>query len=251
MQIFKKYCMLPKAFLCILFFSMAVDSAAQAKVIDIEKQKQTVYLESRNAGTFAARHHFDFYIELSDGNRINSSSIRSDNEWVTGNIECITESWDGEWGKYNCVLCICPRYPGTANILFEDQKGRAYTVTANVLPYENPVKSLKVTNIDEGKNLAEKVDESTQYWQKQLIFSETTSAPKVKVEAAKNWKIISMSIAVIKRGRYVYDRDIRDINAQTKAVKIKKASKGCIFVVDISLKNMKNGAEQRVHLGKP
>ena len=250
MQILKKHCMLPKAFLCILFFSMAVDSAAQAKVLEIEKQKKTVYLESRNAGTFDARCGLYFYIELSDGDRINCSSIRSDNEWVTGKIECLPKSWDGEWGKYNCLLLMHPRYPGTANILFEDQKGRAYTVTANVLLYENPVKSLKITNINKGKNLAKMLDESTQYTQKKLVFTKKTSAPKLKVEAAKDWKIHSMSISVrAKRIDSGYIVRTGVIDKQSKTVKLKKTAKGNIIDLDIYMKNMKNGAEQYLHLG--
>ena len=66
---------------------------------------------------------------------------------------------------------IRPVHPGTANLSFQDQTGRAYTVTAEILPYENPLKTLKITNVKKGKNLAGKLNESRETKPESFAFS--------------------------------------------------------------------------------
>lgn len=256
MHTFKKRCLIPKylnpnlfrRLFCLFLtaaFCLTLDFTALAEV-KIEIPKQTVYLNSSDIGTSDAEVDIDFYIRLSGGDSINKSSIRSDNAWTAGSIGYYSHEWKD--GFY--FLCVRPRYPGTANILFENQSGRIYTVTAKVLPYENPINSFKITNINGGKNLAKKADRSNNYTLEKLIFSKQTAAPKLTVKAAKDWKITFISICAEKaKGGNAYNLHIEDIHAQAKTVKLKKAAKGDKIDVDISLKNTKNGAKQYIHFG--
>lgn len=197
----------------------------------IGEVQKTVYLCSRDVGTSSAEHHYEFYIKSSD---INENSLCTDNPEIFTHRSIFFADW---------YLCADPCYPGTAHMLFEDKSKRAYTIILNVLPYENPIKSLRITNVNNGKNLAKKLNKSTTY-QKNMIFQKKTAVPKVVVEAAKDWEIQSMNI-------YVYPADATQeyspkrvksfsgIQASFKEVKLKEVAKGGWIHLHIYLKNKK------------
>lgn len=239
------------------------DFTAQAEV-KLVNPKQTYYLESKNLETYDPDYapEFVFEIKVSDGDSIVESSIRSSSdkvtafsnwEWPTYYIE---KSEDGE--TYH-LYAGQARYPGKAEISFEDQTGKQYTVTAEVLPYENPIESIKVTNIEKGKNFAKKTNRNNSYQTRKtwglLNFSKKTASPQIKVKAKKGWTIKTIYIGCGRKMNDWYDYDkwnrkiINNINARTKTVKLKKTVKGDGLGISIRLQNNENGAYQSVSYG--
>lgn len=244
----KHYCTI-KGFrgLFLLFFLVIVFTlqahTAYAKV-KIDKPVQTVYL--RNCDTGDVQPEMLFYIKLSGSDRIKSSSIHSDNEWVTGKVNCYRPK-----NINSLYLGIHPKNPGTANISFKSRSGRKYKVTANVLPYENPIKSLTITNVKEGENLAPLIDKSRNYWDELLKFSKNTEAPRVEVVTKKTWRLLTVSVYtwVIKNGQITM-AEAANINAQAKTLELEKAWKGNVAKIYICLENVENGAHQCISFGE-
>ncbi len=209
--------------------------------LKIKNPKNTVYLCSSDIGTITAETHIDIPVRCNSSNRIFSDDVHSDNELVTGKVKVYVDEFD----IYDCFLCIGTRYPGRANLLLEDQSGRAYTVTLDVLPYENPIKSLSITNVEGGKNIAG-ILEKTHHPRKDLFFSEKSAEPKLKVKAAKDWVITSIATEVVRSKGGYFRVDADKVNTQSKTLKLKKVAKGDNFDISIDLKNRKNGAEQYI-----
>lgn len=238
----KKLCALSALALLTSAFCLASASAVSAKV-KIEKPKQTIYLSSKDGKDSARQPELFFYIGLSDGDRIEETSIQSDNEWASGKVSFIKPvNSDGVF------LNIRPVHPGTANLSFQDQAGRAYTVTAEILPYENPLKTLKITNVKKGKNLAGKLDESRETKPGSITFSKKTDAPKIKLVCADGWKLMGVKIYVREDVTYNF-REQRinriNLNARSKTIKLKETKKGdYVWFRDMRFVNEKNGASQ-------
>lgn len=251
MQTLKNHPFTPKLFLWFSYlcltaaFCLTLNFTAHAEV-KIEKPKQTVYLRSADAGIDDPLPEILFYVELTCGDSIDESSVFSDNELVSGSINCYKpENVD------SLYFGICPKNPGTANLSFEDQSDRTYTVTAEVLPYENPIKSFTITNVTNGADLAGKTDKSRGYRDKTFTFSKKTAAPKLKVVSQKDWQIISISVYTkLASGKAGDLQEIGAVNARSKTVQLQKAAKGDKIQVDIYLKNKKNGAYQCISFGK-
>lgn len=271
MQTNKKNIFTTKLFLC--FFASLITiiicwvpaSTVQAEV-KIVNPKQTYYLSSTNLEAYDPDYapQFIFEIKVSGGDSIVENSIRSSNDKVTQFSVKEYPTYNirkSEDGKTYYLDAGQARYPGIANISFEDQTGKQYTVTAEVLPYENPIESIKVTNIEKGKNFAKKVNKRDEYYTRGrgrlLTFSKKTIVPKITVKAKKGWTIKTISVGC-GRGKDKFDeydyekwgkKKISNINARTKTVKLKKVDKGDGLVVTISLENNENGAFQRVSFG--
>ncbi len=242
----KKYCFIPGLFR--LFFGgifmaaacLAFSHTVQAEV-KIDKPERVIYLGGTD--TDGKLPEMLFYIELSDGDCIDISSIRSDNEKVSGPINYYVPI-----NVDSLYLRLLPKNIGRANISFADQSGKSYTVTAEVRPYENPVKSLTISNVNKGKNLAKKVENSCKYG-KLLSFSKKTATPKMKVEAEKGWSLMSISVKAELKGfpQYLYSQKI---NARSKTIEFEETGKGTPIYMEICFRNIENGNCQRVILGK-
>lgn len=261
MQTSKKNLFITKWFLC--FFALLITaiicgvpaSTVQAEV-KLVNPKQTFYLDNKNLAVFNQSVQMCFEMEVSDGDSIVESSFRSNNE----NVAQVKAVWKSKDEKTYYLYAGYARYPGTADISFEDQTGKQYTVTAEVLPYENPIESIKVTNIEKGKNFAGKTNKKCTYGtngiKELLTFSKKTNVPKITVKAKKDWTIKEIYIECARekyKNTQEYKRwgqkTIRNVDARTKTVKLKKVDKGDGLAVAIVLENNKNGAVQRVSYG--
>lgn len=262
MEIRKKNVTLAMCFFAL--FIMAVvcgvpDSSVLAEVKPVN-QKQTFYLDGKNPEEFypSTAAQMTFEIKVSDGDSIVESSFRSNNEDVAE----VKAVWTSKDGKTYYLYAGYAKCPGTAELSFEDQKGKTYTVTAEVLPYENPIESIKVTNVEKGKNFAKKTNKRYEYLtdgiKELLTFSKKTNAPKITVKAKKGWKLKTIYVLCAREkresvrdyGRWA-EKTIRNVDARTKTVKLKKADKGDGLSVTVILENNKNGATQCVSYGAP
>lgn len=216
---------------------LAPVATAHAKVT-IEKPKQAIYLNSKDADESVKQAELYYYIGLSDGDAIREDTIRSDNELVSGEVRCYKPV-----NMEGVILNVSPASPGTANISFEDGAGREYTVTAEALPYENPIQSLKITNVKNGKNLAGKLDGARAYTQEMFTFSQKTDKPKLKVVCKEGWRLGYVRIDTPSDWYSVR------IFAPTgsKTLKLEKAAKGdYVWLSNLMFINEENGGYQMV-----
>ena len=78
-----------------------------------------------------------------------------------------------------------------------------------------------------------------------LIYSQKTAVPKLKVEVKEGWKITTVKAQRIGSKMVL----LQNLNAQSKTVELKKAGKGDELLVGIECKNVENGGEARIRFG--
>ena len=162
-----------------------------------------------------------------------------------------SEAVNGDTGSHSASVSGYVYYPGTADISFQDEYGRTYVVNVVVLPYENPLKSLDVTNV-KWWSLSGKVDKFNAYLPKNgLSFRKNTAKPTVKLKAADGWKIMDVTVKCKSRSKGSKNQSVtlNEVKKKSKTVKLKKVSKGDLIQVTVTLQNSATQAEQTVRLG--
>lgn len=195
----------------------------------------------------------DYDFKIKNGNYIVKSTVRSSNEEVIkSNDLSVWESSDAAKGDFSCHnagIYGYVSYPGTTDISFQDKYGQEYVVNLVVLPYENPLKSVKITNVKKGKNLADKLIGFREYPQNGgLIFSKNTAKPTVKLKAADGWKITKIDIDCGDDSTWQAVH-WNSKGVKSKTIKLKKVRKRDGITVYVKLKNSKTKAEQWIYLG--
>ena len=253
---FSRLCLVCKVSLFALFLAFFLCRLSDGTVnaaVELLNPKQTVYLTSKNVGyyDYNLEGEIGFSMELGKYEYIVESSLRTDNEFVTSDMEWgLRGEMDKQTEKCRHALSVYPQYPGSANLFFDDERKNTYVLSLNVLPYENPIRTLKITNIHNGKNLAGKVEEAYRFNSGKgefggLIYSKKTAVPKLKVEIKEGWKITTVKAQRIGSKMVL----LQNLNAQSKTVELKKAGKGDELLVGIDCKNVENGGEARIRFG--
>lgn len=186
-----------------------------------------------------------FQFAVSADNRILSSSVQSGDENIIAaqNVHVYNALYDSELTAY-------VKGAGTTALTFRDKYKKEYEVQVHVLPYENPIKSIKITNLENGVDLAHKLDQRADYageQQRGLTFTKKTKRPQVSVTAADGW-IITGGYVDAYWGSY---QKFTNVNAADWQFRMKgTAAKGFsdLFLV-VNLQNKLTGATQSVSLG--
>ncbi len=213
-------------------------------------------LDAWEAGD-AGYDYVEIKLKLSNDNEINKSSVRSSNEKVVKDLLA--------WEEKRTIYCDPECHyafidgktnsPGTADITFEDKYGTEYAVRATILAYENPVKSLKMTNVKKGKNLA-KFFKNSSYWKHIWLWEKTTKAPKIRVKANPGWYIRSIDM---RRGFYESSFSKKEWKrkfvggleyTKSKTVKLGKVKKGESGRLTITFYNWRTGAEREININQ-
>ena len=98
-------------------------------------------------------------------------------------------SYTGKYWNYQIEMEV--KGTGTAVVNYK-VAGVPYSRQINILPYKNPVKTLSLTGVSGGKNLAKATNKSADVTN--LKLSKTVPAAKLKVAAKSGWVIDSVSL---------------------------------------------------------
>ena len=220
-----------------------------------QELEKTVYMRTRKSDRDfdedePTQQRFSFVFDVSEANRIVSSSLYSTNENVVSK-EYLRLTND----KYQSEIVGYVMDAGDTDLCFRDKYGKEYKVTLHALPYENPLSYVSITNVENGKNLASKLSEVAWYYGADehtfdLIFSQKTRRPEIVVKAADHWIIDSIyAELLIGSGKYT-TVEYRNINASEKTIQIKKTiPKESLLEMHIYLKNTRTGGRQWIRFG--
>lgn len=200
-------------------------------------------------------------VKLSNDNYIDKSSVCSSNKEVVNIAGEDGYIWDEDTAIYSDPEChyahICAYAcgPGAADITFKDRYGKEYAVRVTVLAYENPIKSLKITNVKKGKNLAKYFDKSHQCVPK-AFWDKTTKSPKVSIKTKSSWYIKRIDIQHSHydkkhpKKKFWSQKLLCELqNTKSKTVELKEVYKGDWSYIRIDLYNTKTGAKQTIMYG--
>ncbi len=218
------------------------------------EQEKTVYMRTKGMDRYIdeddpTQNEFSFVFDVSEANRIVSSSLHSTNE----NVVCKDYLWIQN-DKYQSKITGYAIGAGDTDLCFCDKYGKEYKVTLHAMPYENPLSYVSVTNVENGKNLASMVSEQACYFgpltpfgTAELKFSKKTKRPKIIVRAADHWIIDRIHVDVVTA---IYGDVYRNINASKKTIRLKKIiRKDEEFGMHIYLKNTQTGSMQWIRFG--
>ena len=216
--------------------------------------EKTVYMRTKGMDRYIdeddpTQNEFSFVFDVSEANRIVSSSLYSTNE----NVVCKDYLWIQN-DKYQSMITGYAIGAGDTDLCFRDKYGKEYKVTLHALPYENPLSYVSVTNVENGKNLATMVSEQACYFgpltpfgTAELKFSKKTKRPKIIVKADDHWIIDRIHVDVVTA---IYGDVYRNINASEKTIQLKKTiRKDEEFGMHIYLKNTQTGSMQWIRFG--
>lgn len=220
----------------------------------VKEPEKTVYLRYPDAYNYSSNYENDkkkveFRIDVSKDNELDTEVFNEDED-----IAYTYGSGAFRRNDYVYTMSASITHAGSSHIILKDKYGKTCKLQVNVLAYENPLKSVYISNVEGGQNLAAKLNDRAWYYGKnyQLLFTKKTAKPTISLEAAKNWEITSVKTTVQRLKR----KDKGDVtwrkNLQTQNVTIrlpKAAVKKDRIKVEISLVNKQNGAEQTITLG--
>ena len=219
--------------------------------------EKTVYMRTKKSDRDfdedePTQQRFSFVFDVSEANRIVSSSLYSTNENVVSK-EYLRLTND----KYQSEIEGYVMDAGDTDLCFRDKYGKEYKVTLHALPYENPLSYVSITNVENGKNLASKLSEVAWYYGDknifELVFSKKTRKPEIVVKAADHWVIDSIyAYLLIDNGGSGKINTVKygNINASEKTIQIKKTiPKDSFLEMLIYLKNTRTGSRQWIRFG--
>lgn len=183
-------------------------------------------------------------INLTVERGVKLSSVKTDVPWLnpqfvdsySGEIERI----DGNTSPYGgSEIELKASGIGTAKVTYE-AGGKSYTKDVTVLPYTNPIKSITVSALNKGKNMASKTNKSNVTTD--IKATSTKSSQSVKVTAKTGWKISYIGYTSLSTGQHTMKlySDTKPTEAKLNIGKVAKKSMGMISVV---LVNTKTGGE--------
>ena len=148
--------------------------------------------------------------------------------------------WDvSKWENYSYEIGLHAKNTGTAKVTYKIGK-KSYTTNVKILAYTNPVKSITVTGINSGKSFAN-LTKNEAYAQKDLKFKSTVKSAKVQVQAAKGWKITSLSVYDSTKGENrSYSRYSEGVNKATLFWGTLNPTNR--YSISVSLRNTSNNA---------
>ncbi len=212
-----------------IFVASPTDAEA-ASSLKYDK-KVTVYL-SRKTGKSSKYGYGSIIIHTSKALK----SVKSSNKSKVGNLFAYYN------GSYSQIEFIAKK-AGTATISFK-VGGKTYKSKVTVKKYTNPLKTVKITGVNSGKNIASKVKKKNEV---SLSLKKTKTNAKLTIKPAKNWKVTDVSFSDGTNYNSKVDKTYSKGFSKTKTYKLKTLKKSHAYYLIIELKNKKNGATQHVY----
>lgn len=131
---------------------------------------------------------------------------------------------------------------GSAKVTYE-AGSKSYTKDIVILPYTNPVQSVTVSALNNGKNMASKTKNSSVASNISAKFK--SSNQTLKVTAASGWKITYIGYSNTTTGHHAM-RVYTNSYPRTADVNIGKITKKTEGIISITLMNTKTGGEIEV-----
>lgn len=204
-------------------------------------KNQTLYRSSKSSNSYVS-----IYVNNLGSSTIKKSSVKSSNTSVAkpysiydSKYSSKTEYFDGSKARSNSshygYIELKASKAGTATVSFK-VGSKSYSSKVTVKDYVNPVKSIKISGVNSGKNLAS-LTKSNSYVSG--LTSKTTKNAKVQVTAASGWKITEIYTSDYNSGdHYNYYNNKGKTSATLNAGTFTKGRS----YVNVTFTNTKNGA---------
>ncbi len=174
-------------------FALAPVKETEAASLYYDK-KVTVYLQDKT-GKSSGYIYDSIYID-EPGQPIKLSSLKSSKSSV---VEVTGIDND----DYCSFIDFKAKKPGMAKITFK-VGSKTYTSTVTVKNYKNPAKTVQISGVNKGKNIASK--SKNKNYVDNLKLSKTTKKAKLKVKAASGWELEMVNFYDNTNGKQIVDK---------------------------------------------
>ncbi len=178
----------------------------------------------------------------SDSIKVNTSksveSVKSSKKSVVGGL--LVEPH----GSYS-LIDFTGKKAGTSTISFKVDS-KTYKTKVTVKKYTNPIKTLKVTGVSSGKNIASKVKKTREA---NVSLKKTKKNAKLTIKTAKNWKITEVYVTdtTTTSAKTKVNKTYKKGISKKKTYKLKTLNKNHSYFISLTLKNKKNGGVQYIY----
>lgn len=250
--------LLTKALGVVLSLAVAVSFLAPTTALaadNVQAPKNvTIYRTSKNGTSYDG-----FYVTgLTKSQKIKKSTVKSKNSKVVA-LDCIerhetnsgylTEFFNGakdngySWEDYEYYIGLELKKAGTAKIEYKIDN-KKYETKVTVKNYENPLKTIKITGINSGKNIASKLNKQNSA---ELKLKKSPKDAVINLTSNKNWKVTNVYFRTLTKGDYGYSTteqiSYSSYNGRsTVKLNVGDLSKKGAYQITIISVNTKNGA---------
>ncbi len=208
-----------------IFIATPAEAEAASKLS--YNKKITIYLMTTSGAGFE-----DIKVKTSK----TVKSVKSSNKSVAGDLSV-------EKHKTYSLISVVGKKAGTAKITFK-VGGKKYTTKVTVKNYTNPIKTLKISGVGGGKNIASKVKKKNEV---DLSLKKNITNAKLTIKTAKNWKLTDISFYDGTVGDSKVDKTYSKGTSKKKSYKLKKLKKSHSYYLCMDFKNKKNGGVQHIY----
>lgn len=249
--------LLTKALGVVLSLAVAASCLAPATVhaaVEAPK-KQTVYLTSKKGENTTAI----CVSGLTKDQKIKKSSVKSSKKSVAklfyleryaAQVDYSSEFYEDNYDNYDESFNYAEYYiylkvkkAGTTTISYKVDN-KKYTTVLTVKNYTNPLKEVKITGINSGKDIAKKLKNQNNA---NITLKKNVSDAILKLKANKNWKITNVSMNslekesdgyyyVVEQYSYYTDKKRSSVNLNVGDLKAKGA-----YRISVTMQNTKDG----------
>lgn len=233
-----------------LVFATAFGSVPQTVQAAVSTPTELVYYLSGKNYTMSSSFNINGLSKSSKITKLKSSKksvITLNSYTISGNTSTGTTKFlssnekDSSWSdkSYNAYVQFTANKAGTSNITYKIGK-KSYTTKITVKEYTNPLKTVEISGLKDGKktNLKGLVDDES--YASALTLKSTQKDAKIKLATKKGWKI---SYATLNDNSTINGYEVYNWAKGLSSVTLRPGTlkKGVIYTLSISLYNEKNG----------
>ncbi len=148
--------------------------------------------------------------------------------------------------KKTATISLQGGSPGTSKVTFNVKgKSKTYTINVTVKKYTSPVKTLKVTGVNSGKNLAGKF--SSTYFGDVPNLKKKTSNAQLTVTPKSGWALREVQVSKYDSNKYVVNKKVNTTKKTSYNLgTLKKSSGSWNYWVMLTFKNKKTKGERSI-----
>ncbi len=128
---------------------------------------------------------------------------------------------------------------GTTTVTFKVGSKKC-TTKVKIKKYTNPAKTIKISGVKSGKNIASKFNKTSD--SNNFTLPKTTKNAKLKVKAASGWKLTNAYIQDTTTSKTVLSKVYPKGTAKKKSYNLGTLKKGHWYDLTLEFQNQKNGA---------
>ncbi len=233
--------MLKRAASAILVVAIALTTVLAVPTAEVEAasvsypKTMTVYLQDKS-GTSSG---------YTEGDTIKVKTTKKVKNAKSSKKSVLKLEGTDKFKKYS-LISFYAKKAGTSKVTYK-VGSKTYTTKVTVKNYTNPAKTIMISGVKSGKNIASKFKKANE--DDTFKISTTTNKAKLTVQAAKGWKLTEAVFRDEDTGKNLVEKTYSKGTSKKKTYSLGKLTKGHTCWAALTFKNTKTSGTQTIYVG--